>query len=63
MFLRDEDYNLIVTNTNKYAIEYLTLYPKNSYRVFKLTNRQEIKVLIAIWIFIRIYKHYNLKSY
>ena len=30
VFLRDEDFNLIVTNTNKYAIEYLTLYPKNS---------------------------------
>jgi len=63
MFLRDEDYNLIITNTNKYAIKYLTLYLKNSYRVFKLINRQEIKVLIAIWIFIGIYKHYNLKSY
>ena len=63
MFLRDEDYNLIITNTNKYAIEYLMLYSRNSYQVFKPTNRQEIKVLIAIWIFIRIYKHYNLKSY
>ena len=63
IFLRDEDYNLIITNTNKYTIKYLTLYPKNSYWVFKLTNRQEIKVLIAIWIFIRIYKYYNLKSY
>ena len=31
MFLRDEDYNLIITNTNKYTIKYLTLYPKNSY--------------------------------
>ena len=38
MFLRDEDYNFIITNTNKYAIKYLTLYPRNSYRVFKLTN-------------------------
>ena len=38
MFLRDEDYNFIITNTNKYAIKYLTLYLKNSYRVFKLTN-------------------------
>ena len=38
MFLRDEDYNLIITNTNKYAIKYLTLYFRNSYRVFKLTN-------------------------
>jgi hypothetical protein len=48
MFLRDEDYNLIITNTNKYTIEYLTLYPRNSHRVFKSTNRQEIKVLITI---------------
>jgi hypothetical protein len=48
MFLRDEDYNLIITNTNKYTIEYLTLYPRNSHWVFKPTNRQEIKVLIAI---------------
>ena len=63
MFLRDEDYNFIITNTNKYAIKYLTLYLRNSYRVFKPINRQEIKVLIAILIFIRIYKHYNLKSY
>jgi hypothetical protein len=38
MFLRDEDYDLIITNTNKYTIEYLTLYPKNSHRVFKPTN-------------------------
>jgi len=38
MFLRDKDYNLIITNTNKYAIKYLTLYFRNSYRVFKLTN-------------------------
>jgi len=48
MFLRDEDYNFIITNTNKYAIKYLTLYLRNSYRVFKPINRQEIKVLIAI---------------
>jgi hypothetical protein len=48
MFLRDEDYNLIITNTNKYTIEYPTLYPRNSHWVFKPTNRQEIKVLIAI---------------
>jgi len=48
MFLRDEDYNLIITNTNKYTIKYLTLYPRNSHRVFKPTNRQEIKVLITI---------------
>ena len=39
MFLRDKDYNLIITNTNKYTIEYLTLYLRNSYRVFKFTNR------------------------
>jgi hypothetical protein len=38
MFLRDEDYNLIITNINKYIIEYLMLYPRNSHRVFKLTN-------------------------
>jgi len=38
MFLRDGDYNLIITNTNKYTIKYLTLYLKNSYQVFKLTN-------------------------
>jgi len=30
VFLRDKDFNLIVTNTNKYTIKYLTLYPKNS---------------------------------
>jgi hypothetical protein len=30
VFLRDKDFNLIVTNTNKYAIEYLTLYFRNS---------------------------------
>jgi hypothetical protein len=38
MFLRDEDYDLIITNINKYIIEYLTLYPRNSHRVFKPTN-------------------------
>ena len=31
IFLRDEDYDLIITNTNKYIIEYLTLYPRNNY--------------------------------
>jgi hypothetical protein len=31
MFLRDEDYDLIIININKYAIEYLILYPRNSY--------------------------------
>jgi hypothetical protein len=30
VFLRDEDFNLIVTNTNKYIIKYLTLYLRNS---------------------------------
>ena len=30
VFLREEDYNLLATNTNKYAKQYLTLYPKNS---------------------------------
>jgi hypothetical protein len=30
VFLRDKDFDLIITNTNKYAIEYLTLYPRNS---------------------------------
>jgi hypothetical protein len=39
IFLRNEDYNLIITNTNKYTIEYLTLYPGNSHRVFKPTNQ------------------------
>jgi hypothetical protein len=39
IFLRDEDYDLIITNTNKYAIEYPTLYPGNSPRFFKPTNR------------------------
>jgi hypothetical protein len=39
MFLRDEDYDLIITNTNKYAIEYPTLYPRNNHQVFKPTNR------------------------
>ena len=48
VFLRDEDFDLIVTNTNKYTVEYLTLYPGNSQQGFKPTNRQEIKVLIAI---------------
>jgi hypothetical protein len=38
MFLRDEDYDLIITNINKYIIEYLTLYPGNSHQVFKPTN-------------------------
>ena len=63
VFLRKEDYNLLATNTNKYAKQYLTLYPRNSQRAFKPTNRQEIKVLLAIWIFIGIYRHYNPKSY
>jgi hypothetical protein len=63
MFLCNEDYDLIITNINKYTIEYLMLYPENSHRVFKPTNRQEIKVLIAIWIFMGIYKHHNPKSY
>ncbi len=31
LFLRDEDFDLIIRNTNKYSKEYLTLYPKNSY--------------------------------
>jgi hypothetical protein len=31
MFLRDEDYNLIITNINKYVIKYLMLYPGNSH--------------------------------
>jgi hypothetical protein len=48
VFLRDEDFDLIVTNINKYAIEYPILYPRNSQRGFKPTNWQEIKVLIAI---------------
>jgi hypothetical protein len=30
VFLRDKDFDLIITNTNKYAIKYLTLYPRNS---------------------------------
>jgi O-glycosyl hydrolase len=48
IFLHNEDYNLIITNTNKYTIEYLTLYPGNSHQVFKSINQQEIKVLITI---------------
>ncbi len=48
IFLYDEDFDLLATNTNKYAEQYPTLYPGNSQRVFKPTNRQEIKVLLAI---------------
>jgi hypothetical protein len=48
MFLYNKDFDLIITNINKYIIEYLILYLGNSQRGFKPTNRQEIKVLIAI---------------
>jgi hypothetical protein len=39
------------------------LYLRNSQQAFKLTNWQEIKVLLAIWIFMEIYRHNNPKSY
>jgi hypothetical protein len=63
LFLGDKQYDLMVRNTNKYAEVYLTLYPRNSTRPFKPTCRQEIKVYIALLIYIDIHRHNNPKSH
>jgi hypothetical protein len=43
-FFRDEDFELIVTNTNNHAKVYPSRHSKSSQRLFKPTNRAEIKV-------------------
>ena len=63
LFLRDEDFELIITNTNKYTLEYPTHYLGASKREFKPTSCAEIKVYFAILIFIGIYRYKNPKSY
>jgi hypothetical protein len=63
LFLGDEQYDLMVRNTNKYTEAYPTLYPRNSTRPFKPTCRQEIKVYIALLIYMGIHRHNNPKSY
>jgi hypothetical protein len=63
LFLGNKQYDLIVRNTNKYTKAYLILYPRNSSRLFKPTCRQEIKVYIALLIYVGIYRHRNPKSY
>ena len=39
LFLGDKQYDIVVKNTNKYAAVYPTLYPGNSQRPFKPTDR------------------------
>jgi hypothetical protein len=58
-FIGDGEFDLIVTNTNKYAEEYSTRYPKASQRLFKPTNRAEIKIYFAILIFLGIHRQKN----
>jgi len=63
LFLKDDDFEMIATNTNKYAEAYPMLYPRNSARPFKPTCRAEIKIYFAILIFLGIYKHNNPKAH
>jgi hypothetical protein len=63
LFLKDDDFEMIATNTNKYAEAYPTLYPGNSARLFKPTCRAEIKVYFALLIFMGIHRHKNPKAH
>jgi hypothetical protein len=62
-FMGDSEFDMIVTNTNKYADQYSTRHPQSSQRFFKWTNRAEIKVYLTILIFIGIHKQKHPKSH
>ena len=63
MFLKDEDFDMITANTNKYAEQYLTRYPKASQQRFQPTNQTEIKVYFTILIYIGIHRQNNPKAH
>jgi Transposase IS4 len=61
MFLKDDDFDMIAMNTNKYAESYAGRYQKAGQKVFKPTTRDEIKVYFAILIYLGIHQHHNPK--
>jgi hypothetical protein len=63
IFVNDNDFEEIVTNTNKYTEQYSVRYSNTSQRDFELTNRIEIKVYFAILIYIDIHRIHNPKEH
>ena len=55
LFLKDDDFNEIIMNTNKYAEDYTRKYQDTSQWRFNPINRSEIKVYFAILIYIGIH--------
>jgi hypothetical protein len=63
IFVKDEDFDMIMANTNKYAEQYSVRYPNASQRHFKPTNRTKIKIYFAILIYMGIHKINNPKEH
>jgi hypothetical protein len=57
MFVKFEDFELIVANTNKYTEEYASRYQVSNERRWKPTDCNEIKVYLTILIFLGLHKH------
>jgi hypothetical protein len=59
LFFREEQYELLARNTNKYAAAYSELYPNQKPKFWKETDLKEIKVYVALLIYIGINKNNN----
>jgi hypothetical protein len=65
MFIRDNRFDILAKNTNSYAVYQLANHSKRHHcrRGWKPTNQQEIKVYIAILLFLGIQRNHSPKSF
>ena len=63
LFFGEEQYELLAINTNKYAAVYPDLYPQKKPKPWKHTNLREIKVYVALLIYMGINKNNDPQSH
>jgi hypothetical protein len=57
LFFGDEQYELLTTNTNKYARAYPTIFPEKRRRGWVDVTVADIKVYIALLMWFGLYRH------
>lgn len=57
LFFREEQYELLAKNTNKYAAAYPEIYPDKKPKPWKDTTASEIKIYVALLIYMGINKN------
>ena len=63
LFFGEEQYELLARNTNKYAAAYPSIFPAREHRYWKPTDSDEIKVYLALLIFMGINCYKDPKSH